>query len=300
MLFRHLAVLIFLGMAGFSHAETINNCGVELKAVEARRIVALNQHATELLLQLGLSHRMVGTAYADDEIWEPLASAYRQIPVLSDYYPTREQMLLSETDFVVGGFTSAFSAMGAGDRSWWQQRGIKSYLLPSNCQEQDSLEAVWQAIDELGRLLHVQENAAREIQRQKDMLDATRPVSRPLKVLLWLRGEDAPYVAGGTGIGHEIISRAGGINVASDIQRPWANLTWEAVLLAKPDLIVMVDSNWSPASSKKSFIENQAGLDHAIGRVPSVSMPFSETTTGIRTVEGVLRLNKALLELGSS
>ncbi|MGI9273248.1 MAG: ABC transporter substrate-binding protein [Endozoicomonas sp.] len=286
-------------MTAVSQAETLGNCGVEIKEVDAQRIVALNQHVTELLLQLGLGDRMVGTAYADDEIWQPLASAYRKVPVLSDYYPTREQMLFSETDFIVGGFSSAFSTMGVGERSWWQQRGIESYLLPSNCREQDSLDAVWQAINELGRLLQVKNSAKKEIMRQQDMLGRVQPVTRPLKVLLWLRGEDAPYVAGGVGIGQEIIARAGGINIASELQRPWANLTWEAVLLAKPDLIVMVDSNWSPASSKKAFVKKQAGLNLGIGSVPDINMPFSETTAGIRTVEGVLRLNKALVELES-
>lgn len=298
MIFRRLITAVLFCMAGFSHAAIIDNCGVEVKPLNAQRIVTLNQHVTELLLQLRLAHRMVGTAYADDEIWKPLATAYRWVPVLSEYYPTREQMLHSETDLIVGGFTSAFSTMGVGERDWWKERGVDSYLLPSNCQE-DSLEAVWLAIEELGTLLTVESEAKREIQRQKNRLNDLESLPKSPKVMLWLRGEDAPYVAGGSGIGHEIITRAGGINIAENIQRPWGNLTWEAVLLAEPDLIVMVDSNWSPASDKQSFIEKQTGLNLSLASTPSVDMPFSETTAGIRTVEGILRLNQALVELES-
>jgi iron complex transport system substrate-binding protein len=43
----------------------------------------MNQGATEMLLALNLSSRMVGTAYLDDEIWPEVAAKYSEIPVLT-------------------------------------------------------------------------------------------------------------------------------------------------------------------------------------------------------------------------
>ena len=299
MRFFRLPLVCLVFVVNTVYGKPLLNCGQAIQPVGAKNIVTLNQHTTELLLQLQLEDRMAGTAFADDDILHSLSAAYTTVPILSDYYPSREQMLIHEADFIVAGFSSAFSTMGVGEREWWQEKGVQTYLLPSNCQPEESLEQVWQAIHELGHLFGVEDRAEIEVERQKRQLEKRLSVQTKPKVLLWLRGYDAPYVAGGWGIGHEIITRGGGINAAADIPRPWGNLTWEAVLLAKPDLIVMVDSNWSPAKDKSQFISQQSGLNQTLPSIKTITMPFSETTAGIRTVDGILRLNQALFKLES-
>lgn len=42
---------------------------------------------------------MVGTAYLDDKIYEPLQAAYDKVPVLAEQYPSKEQVIDTEADF---------------------------------------------------------------------------------------------------------------------------------------------------------------------------------------------------------
>lgn len=53
------------------------------------------------MLALGLEDSMVGTAYLDDTIYEPLQEAYDKVPVLSDQYPTKEQVIDAEGGFLI-------------------------------------------------------------------------------------------------------------------------------------------------------------------------------------------------------
>lgn len=78
------------------------------------KAISLNQHVTEIMLALGLEDSMVGTAYLDDKIYEPLQEAYDKVPVLSDQYPTKEQVIDAEADFLYAGWKSGFGEKGVG------------------------------------------------------------------------------------------------------------------------------------------------------------------------------------------
>ncbi len=288
-----LLIISFIPLSAYS----IDNCGITIHGQTPQRIVTLNQHSTELLLQLGVSDRIVGTAYPDDAIWQPLKAAYDRIPRLSAFYPTVEQVLFGDADFIVGGFTSAFSAQGVGDRQWLQKHGVNSYLLPSNCSDQVNMETIWQSIRELGEILNVSANAQEEIKRQQRILSQRQPLVSKAKVLIWSHDENSPYIVGGQGIGQEMIRLAGAKNIGDSIPRPWGHITWEAILLDKPDLIIFVEADWAPARSKESFIQSHPVLSQQLSSIPSITMPFSETIEGIRTAQGVLRINKALADL---
>lgn len=83
-----------------SEVIVIDNNGFTQEFTEApTRAISLNQHVTEIMLALGLEDSMIGTAYLDDEIYEPLQEAYEKIPVISDQYPSKEQVIALEPDF---------------------------------------------------------------------------------------------------------------------------------------------------------------------------------------------------------
>lgn len=74
-----------------------------------QRALSMNQGTTEVLLALGLADRTIGTAYLDDEIWQQFADEYATIPVLSDTYPTPQQILDANPDFLYASYSSAFA-----------------------------------------------------------------------------------------------------------------------------------------------------------------------------------------------
>ncbi|WP_417348934.1 ABC transporter substrate-binding protein [Ferrimonas sp.] len=279
----------------------LDNCGETLKlAAPAQRVIAMNQHASEALLTLGLAPQMIGTAYQDDEIRPDLKANYDAIPRLSREYPSPEQVLLSGTDLVVGGFASAFRAMGIGSREIWHGRGIPTYLFESACRPEGvSIEALYLDMLNLGRLTGRESEAKAWVQGQRARLAAlAESQGRRPRVLLWLREYQLPYVAGCCGVGNLIIEAAGGINVAAEIGRPWGHLSWEAVAAAQPDLILMVDSNWSPYEKKWQALATHPLLSRltAVRQQQLATLAFSEVVGGVRLLDGIERLHHTIVE----
>lgn len=90
-------------------SSTYTSCGVEHTLAQTpSRVVTMNQGVTEFMLAMGLADRLVGTAYLDDEIWPRYASDYATVPVLSDSYPSEDQIMAVNPDFVMGSYASAF------------------------------------------------------------------------------------------------------------------------------------------------------------------------------------------------
>ena len=171
--------------------------------------------------------------------------------------------------------------------------------MPVNCAARESLDVVWQSITELGDILQVEQAAAEEVARQKQALAQRKPVAGKARVLIWSHDDNTPYVAGTLSISDEMIRLAGGTNAADEIARPWGHMTWEAILMSRPDLIVLIDADWAPAKEKLSFIKAHPVLSRQLGSIPVIAMPFSETIAGIRTVQGILRINNTLSTLST-
>src|SRR5687768_2330521 len=75
------------GPAAKGFPVTVSNCGVKTTFQRPpQRVVSLNQHATEVMLALGLERSMVGTGYLDDEILPEYRAAYDKVKVLSKEY----------------------------------------------------------------------------------------------------------------------------------------------------------------------------------------------------------------------
>lgn len=88
----------------------IKNCGLRYWSRSVpRRAVTLNQGATEIMLALGLSGNMAGTAYIDDNIWEEYQSDYLSVPILAPRYPDIDTLWGAQPDFLYGSYGSAFS-----------------------------------------------------------------------------------------------------------------------------------------------------------------------------------------------
>jgi hypothetical protein len=88
----------------------VTNCGIQSwYQSPPRRAVTMNQGTTEIMLALGLADHMVGTSNLDDYIWSELESEYKKIPVIADDYPTIDELLAVEPDFVYAQWGSAFS-----------------------------------------------------------------------------------------------------------------------------------------------------------------------------------------------
>ncbi|MDX7527838.1 ABC transporter substrate-binding protein, partial [Enterobacter hormaechei] len=65
------------------------------------RIITMNAHVTETLIQMGAGDRIVGRGYADrEDVLPEVAEELEAIPGLAEEYPSWEQIVDLEPDLV--------------------------------------------------------------------------------------------------------------------------------------------------------------------------------------------------------
>lgn len=285
--------------AGFPY--TVTNCGVKTTYdAPPKRAVTLNQHATEIMLALGLSRSMVGTAYLDDHIAPAYKKAYDTVPVLAKEYPSKERLLAANPDFVYGGYASAFDAKDGRARDDLAGSGIDTRLDIESCAKgKVTLDDLYREVTEVGRTFGVPDRAAAWVKRAKARVAATAARLKgvkPVSVMVYDSGDKAPFTAGGSGIGNEIITRAGGTNVFADLPKSFSDTSWEQVVARKPQAIVIYDYGGTTVAQKEKRLED----DPVLGDVPAVKnrrfavMPLSNVVLGVRVPDAIGDLARQL------
>lgn len=285
--------------AGFP--VTITNCGVSTTYQRPpQRAVAMNQHATEIMLALGLEDRMAGTAYLDDHILPKYREAYRSVPVLAREYPSYEVLLQAAPDFVYGGYASAFSQREGRSRARLREAGITTHLNVASCTDGPvTMEHVRREIRTIATIFNVEERAETLIDRMNAELAATKRKLAgvdPVSVFVYDSGSQAPMTAGGHGIANEIIQLAGGRNVFANLDESFTDVSWEQVIERRPETIVILDYGAASAAQKKRRLLTNP----ALAGIPAIKhrrfavLPLSSTVVGIRAPHAVTELARAL------
>lgn len=270
---------------------SIENCGFALDIVAApQRAVAIKSTAAELLLSLELEKQLVGLAFLDGPLPEALAGAAAGIPVLSEKLPSQEVVLEVEPDFVYGGWESNFAADGAGERPTLQQLGVASYVAPAACRSVKpvklSFDQLFAEIAELGAIFDVEDRAAALVAEQKAALAGVVADTRGLTAVWYSSGTKAPYVGAGSNAPAMIMEALGLESIFASVDEGWTAASWEAVVDANPDVIVLVDAAWNSAEAKKKLLaENPitSKLDAVVNQRYLV-IPFPASEAGIRNV----------------
>jgi iron complex transport system substrate-binding protein len=320
-----LAAVLALGLAGCSSSTaapaasstpttsasttetvSVDNCGFDLVvATPPERIVTIKSTSTEMLLALGLGDKIIGTGFPDGPVPEEWASAAADIPTISDFAPSQEAVLDLEPDFVFGGWESNFTAEAAGERATLDSLGIGSYVSPAACKEDGykpdplTFDLVFDEILEAGTIFGADDAAAELVAAQSEQLESITPDDRGLSALWYSSGTDTPYVGAGIGAPQMMLDQLGVTNIAANVDDTWSSLSWEAVVDADPDVIVLVDASWNTAESKIALLEGNpatAGLT-AVTNGSYLRIPFSAGEAGVRNVEATADLAAQLTAL---
>lgn len=205
------------------------------------RIVSMAPNVTEILFALGLGDRVAGvTRFCD---YPPEARSIRRIGGLVD--PNIE--IIQSLD---PGLVIAFrgNPLRLVDRI--RKLGLPVFVLDIG----QGLEALFPLITKIGRVTRSEERAdalAAGLRRRLEAVDAAMSEvgTRP-KVLVLLYGQGL-WTCGGESYVDDLISRAGGTNVASFMPKKWVLYKREQILKDDPDVI---------------FILARSGKDFATGR----------------------------------
>lgn len=262
-----------------------------------KKAISLNQHVTEIMLALGLEDSMVGTAYLDDKIYEPLQAAYDKVPVLSDQYPTKEQVIDAEADFLYAGWKSGFGEKGVGTPEELEQLGIHTYLHTASNMTKPTLEDIFTDIRHIAEIFRVEDRGEALIEQMtKDVEEVQAKLpkdSENLRVLVFDSGDKDVFTAGQNFM-NELVTIAGGQNIFGDVESGWTTVSKEDAVDRNPEVVVVIDYGETTAEQKINFLKNDPALKEmeAVKNDRFVILPLSAASEGVRAAVAIQILAK--------
>jgi len=281
-------------------ADSFSNCGEDWNAAAPSRVVALNQHAADLVLALGAGPALVGVAYLDDTDAGQRPAAYFGVPVIARQYPASEVLYAQKPDLVIGGFATAFGD-GVISRSGLARNGVGSYLLESACNGHslDYFAHVRNDLLTLGRLLHKQPQARQLSEAMDADLASARALAGAGKSLsvFYLDNEVKGLDSEGRrGFVTPLLAAAGARNVFADINLYRVTVNSETLLASDPDVILLADAEWSPARRKRYLLTHDPALSQlrAVRENRIIEIPFTHLLPTFNSGRVALQLARQL------
>jgi iron complex transport system substrate-binding protein len=197
------------------------------------RIVSMAPSITEVVFALGLGDRVVGvTDYCD---YPPEAEEKPTIGGVSN--PNMEAIVALDPALVIALPIASHQGLFRS----LNQLGIKVITLPN-----DTLEDLFNTIRTIGKETSTQEAAEEMIGRlQAKLSEMSEKVAQsPRRKVMFVVGEDPLFVAGGGTFIDELISIAGGTNIAGDSLSKYPRLGIEGVVSRAPEVILYTSFNF--------------------------------------------------------
>lgn len=252
-------------VAAFAEPLSITNCDRPVTFdAPPQRIVSMNDHVTETLIQMGVGDRIVGMGYGEKDTPLPeVAEQFKAIPSLAAEYPTFEQIRDLDPDLVVGGMRSAFDDKNGLGRDRLEDNGIQTFLFSEYCTAGFSDIGVLRTdFAQLGEILGVPDAAEKLTTSITARLDAVRERLdaagiQPTRTFFYDSGEDQPFTVGGVGIGNLIGDYARAQNITPEGPKPYFTTSWEVVGERAPEAIVVLDYGDTNSDDKIAYLKNQ-------------------------------------------
>ena len=299
-----------------AYPVTVSSCGHSATFDEApERVVTTDVNMVEDMLALGLGDRVVGTFAVGDDT-HPIGEEYRdgwnELEHVSDEYPELEPLVALDPDFVFSGWAWGLVEAKNTTPDNLATYGIKTYVLAESCdwgpggeatKTSIGMDTVYADLQSLGQIFDVPDKADQVVDDMKAKIAAVQERlegATPKKVFLYDAGEAAPFTVGGLGVPHAMITLAGGTNIFGDLQRSWDEASWESVVDAQPDCIILNDYGGASASSDAAYKENFLKTSPITKDLPAVqndcilTLAFGELAPGPRNADVVEKIARWL------
>ena len=192
-----------------------------------RRIVSLAPSITETVFALGFGNRLVGvTSHCDYPV------EAKRLPKIGDFMsPSLEVIAAKQPDLVIG-VTGATDPAKAREI---EQLGIKITLVSVS-----SVSEILSSFKRIAALLGDADTGARLVEKITAQFDKVkrRIAPAPRRSTLLAVGLRPLVAVGGKNFLDELITLAGGENIAGNASQPWLNLPDEYVVAKAPQVII--------------------------------------------------------------
>jgi iron complex transport system substrate-binding protein len=244
------------------------------------RVISLHDVTTELIVALGSARHLVGMADLVDASDE-LRAATAAVPRVGEV----ETMLAAEPDVVLG--LEIVKRQSPDIVASLEAHG-KSVHLPALT----SVSDVETLIRDVARRLKKEHEGERLVAELAAQVGGPVPARNVRRVFVY-DCCDPPFTAGRRTVLSDLIGRVGGQNVFGDVDAAFTHVSWEAVLLRKPELVV-VHAYAEPGSADVDQKMSRLRGIEALRALPVTVIPLRYSLGGLKTGEAAAVLRSAL------
>jgi len=287
----------------------VTSCGVPVTYDRApTRAVSNDINTTEDMLALGLESHMVGDfgAVGDGPAGQPIPPEFQAgfakvRDVSPQNYFTLEELVGLHPDFLFAGWDYGLQLGTNYTPAYLAKFGITTLVLTESCVRVGagatlvSLNDTYQDLRNLGAIFGVQQRAARVIAAMQAQVAAVRAKVAglpPIRVFDYDSGESAPFTGPGLATVNALISLAGGTNIFASLKQSFTSVSWEQVVAAQPQCIVINDYGTPTAAQKEKFLETFPASKNlpAVKNHCFLPLSYDEVTPSPRNAEAILAI----------
>jgi len=203
------------------------------------RIVSLEPPVTEILFALGAGPRVVGVSQYCD-----YPEAAKRLPKVGTFLtPNVEAIAGLRPTLVIGG------AIASNVR---EVRALRALGFPTLMVKDDSLEDIEGSIAAIGGRVGLERQARELLDTIRSHIEAVRKRLRGVapRTVLMLVGHQPMVAVGRDTFLDELLTLAGGINIAGRASQSWPRLSIEYIIATAPDVILDGQMGSDPASPR--------------------------------------------------
>lgn len=245
-----------------------------------QRIVSLSPSNTEILFSLGLDDSIVGvTTYCDYPV-----EAQDKEEVGSYTNPNVEKIIVLDPDLILASHGTEIDVLN-------QLKSLNFTVFGLNPL---SLEEVVTSINTVGVITQAEENASLITEDMNQRIDSIGDVTSFLSDtqrlnVLYVIWYDPLFVAGSETYANDLILKAGGINIASELSG-WQVMNLESVLVKNPQVIICSGMGGASYTIRDEIMNDSTLMKTdavKYGRVYPIDDPNTIERAGPRIVEGL-------------
>ena len=307
---KKIAIILFTTFStilfAFTNSQEINGVKYDFNFDKApQRAVSMSQFTTEIMLKLGLKNNMAGTAFLEEEIYPSVASDYKQVPVLAEKWPSLEELLAADPDFVTG-WEVAFKK--GVDSKMIAKNNINIFVPQSSIDFNADLDTLFNDFLMFGKIFNKEKEAQDYVNSEKARVENIKKSTTGKKEFTYFiydSGTDKAFTAF-EGFTPNLLKLINGKNILSGkgVEKTWGETSWEDVIAADPDYFIIVDYSTgireeTDSESKIKAIKANPKLNglKAVKNDKFIRVKLAEIVPGIRNVDFFGRVAKEVYQV---
>ena len=255
-----------------------------------QKVLCCNLYSAENMVMLGLEDYIAGKNVPASKAEAPLPELAEKFSSIPEVEVSHENAVALDTDLIIGQI-SAFQESKWGSYEMFDSKGINCYTITGTIEPDETIEHVYQDIENLGKIFKVEDRAEGLIQSMKQEISGIQKAvsgveeKDKLKVFVLDSFKGNEIYTTSAGLQSNLIELAGGINSTRNMaDSRWFNTSVETLVKANPDVIIFNDYGQQSIEDKISFVTSNPALSDvtAVKNQAFLTMPLVSVMQDIR------------------